>query len=341
MMLQGHFIDALIDPDFRNSENLFYKIWLYFRGITAPTFFTISGLIFTYLLFRSKEKKQDKKRITKGIQRGVLLIFTGYLLRIPFLAWLNGYFNTYFLVIDVLQIIGLSIVLIILLYWLCSKRIHLFLITSFLIGIFIFITEPIYRNLNIEWLPLPLNNYFSKNNGSVFTIFPWLGYVSFGAFLGSIFHLHESKKKFKKTIVFSFLAVGLLLILYSSTSLVFLSKLFKIELFMAAANFNYLFTRLGNVLLYFALFYCLEKYLKNKLILKIGQNTLSIYIIHFILIYGSFTGIGLKHFFGKSLHPIEAIIGALLFLILVCFISFQYNINKEIFFRIFHNRFRN
>ncbi|MEN8703486.1 MAG: heparan-alpha-glucosaminide N-acetyltransferase domain-containing protein [Polaribacter sp.] len=340
MMLQGHFIDALIDPVFRNSDYLIYKIWVYFRGITAPTFFTISGLIFTYLLFRAKERNQDKIRLTKGIRRGISLIAIGYLLRIPFLAWLNGYFNTYFLAIDVLQIIGISLIFIVALYCLCFKKTKLFLIASLSISIFIFITEPIYRNLNIEWLPLPINNYFSKNNGSVFTIFPWLGYVSFGAFLATIFHLYESKKKFKKTIVFSFVSLGLLLILYSSNTLVFLSKLFEIEIFMAVANYNYLFTRLGNVLLYFALFYCLEKYLKNELILKIGQNTLSIYIIHFILIYGSFTGIGFKHFFGKRLEPTEVIIGAVFFLILVCFISFQYNKNKQLFFLTFRSRFK-
>jgi len=36
MMLQGHFIDGLLDPLFRDPNNLFYNIWLYFRGITAP-----------------------------------------------------------------------------------------------------------------------------------------------------------------------------------------------------------------------------------------------------------------------------------------------------------------
>ena len=83
----------------------------------------------------------------------------------------------------------------------------------------------------------------------------------------------------------------------------FTSKKLDIQLFMDAASYNYLFTRLGNVFIYFALFYALEKYLKIPLILKIGQKTLSIYVIHFIIIYGSFTGIGLKHIIGKTLNP--------------------------------------
>ena len=56
MMLQGHFIDTLLAIEYRDPDNIAYSTWLYFRGITAPVFFTISGLIFTYLLIKAKEK---------------------------------------------------------------------------------------------------------------------------------------------------------------------------------------------------------------------------------------------------------------------------------------------
>ena len=104
-------------------------------------------------------------------------------------------------------------------------------------------------------------------------------------------------------------------------------KLFYItdlEIFKDVANYNYLFIRLGNVLLLFAIFYASEDYIKKPLLLKIGQKTLSIYVIHFIIIYGSFTGIGLHQLIGKTLLPWQAIIGAALFLTTVCFISFYY-----------------
>ena len=54
MMLQGHFI-TLLAVDFRDTSNLAFQIWQYFRGITAPVFFTISGLIFTYLLMKANK----------------------------------------------------------------------------------------------------------------------------------------------------------------------------------------------------------------------------------------------------------------------------------------------
>ena len=60
--------------------------------------------------------------------------------------------------------------------------------------------------------------------------------------------------------------------------------------------------------------------MKHGLIHKIGINTLSIYVVHFIILYGSFTGIGLNRFYTEILTPWQAIIGALLFTVGSCVI---------------------
>jgi uncharacterized membrane protein len=323
MMLQGHFIDTLLAKSYRTLDAVPYAVWSYFRGITAPTFFTISGLIFTYLLLKAKERGDEKTRMRKGITRGFFLIFVGYLIRAPFLKWLTGSFNNYFLVIDVLQCIGLSLIFIIVLYFLSAKKTFIFSCVTLLLGILIFLTEPLYRGISLDNIPIIFSNYISKSNGSIFTIIPWLGYVSFGAFLATIFHKNLNKKNFKPITIVSFAIIGVILIFYSSYILCVISKATDIQLFLDAASYNYLFTRLGNVFLYFAFFYGFEKYLKFPLLLKIGQKTLSIYVIHFIIIYGSFTGIGLK-LIGKNLTPWQAVFGALTFITCVCFISFYY-----------------
>ena len=90
MMLQGHFVDTLLNPIYRDEANIAYQIWSYFRGITAPTFFTISGLVFLYLLLKAKDKGDDQSRIKKGLYRGLLLIAIGYALRVNILAGLQG-----------------------------------------------------------------------------------------------------------------------------------------------------------------------------------------------------------------------------------------------------------
>lgn len=324
MMLQGHFIDTLLNPVYRNSSHPAFQIWSYFRGITAPTFFTISGLIFLYLLLRAKDKGEDRHRVKKGLYRGLLLMAIGYMLRIDVFGWIRGDFRSYFFVIDVLQCIGLSLIILILCYVLLHKHIKFLSILLLLLGCLCFITEPIYRSLDLSHIPKVFANYMTKANGSIFTILPWFGFTAFGGFLATVFFSHVHRNRFRLVTVISFFVVGILLIDCSGWLLMKLHYWFDIQIFKDVAYYNYLFPRFGNVLLLFGVFYAAEPLLKGSLIGKIGQKTLSIYVIHFIIIFGSFTGIGLKHFMAKALNPTQAIFGALLFMIVVCIISFYY-----------------
>lgn len=324
MMLQGHFVDTLLDVSFRDDTNIIFKCWTYFRGITAPTFFTISGLIFSYLLIKAKHSGNVKKRMRKGVLRGLMLMGIGYLLRVPIFEWLIGKFNGYFLIIDVLQCIGLSLIGIVLIYTLTFRKTLIFSIVMLVLGVIIFMTEPLYRFLELSDVPELFSNYMTKSNGSVFTILPWFGYVAFGAFIATLFYRYLERPRFKLATVTGFFIVGMALIQFSGHLLMKFYDVTAIQLFKEVAYYNYLFTRLGNVLVIFSIFYLAEYYLKRPLILKIGQKTLSIYVIHFIIIYGSFTGIGLHQLIGKTLAPWQAVFGALLFLTSVCFVSFYY-----------------
>ncbi|PQJ19077.1 heparan-alpha-glucosaminide N-acetyltransferase domain-containing protein [Nonlabens tegetincola] len=318
MMLQGHFISTLLAPEFHVQGNFFYEIWNYFRGITAPTFFTISGLIFSFLLLKSKKQGIANERIKKGFYRGLLLIGIGYSLRISLFTWLDGRLGTNFLRVDVLQCIGLSLIITVGCYYLVLKNSLVFSLIQFILGVSIFLLEPYYRELDTSQLPVFIANYLSKNNGSIFTILPWLGYMSIGSFIASIFYKYHLKEKFKSVLIIGFFVVGILLIYHSSWFLMILYRTTDIELFKSVAYYNYLITRLGNVFILFGTFYALERFFKDSKLLIIGQKTLSIYVIHFIIIYGSFTGFGLHQLIGKTLNPYTAIIGAFTFILIVC-----------------------
>lgn len=321
MMLQGHFIDTLLAIEHRDPDNIAYSTWLYFRGITAPVFFTISGLIFTYLLIKAKEKGTLYMRIRKGLVRGLMLIGIGYALRIPVFRWLTGNFGTYFMVIDVLQCIGLSLILIVCIYLLARKKTLMFSVVMLCLGTLIFLCEPLYRTYSAEGIPLFFANYLTKVNGSIFTILPWFGYMAYGAFIATLFYGYLIRPKFKTGLITGFFVMGLVLVYGSTPVFLELAKLTNWTLLTEVANFNYLFIRLGNVLVIFGLFYAFEAYLKQPVVLKIGQKTLSIYVIHFVLLYGSFTGFGLNQILGKILTPFEVVFGAICFLVTVSLIS--------------------
>lgn len=325
MMLQGHFIDGLLDPIFRDPDSLSYSIWLYFRGITAPVFFTVSGFIFTYLLIRSPQVGLENPRIKKGIRRGLQLILIGYLLRLNLFGLFKGQLYDSFYLVDVLHCIGLSILAIVGLYLFSSSR-KAFVFPSLLLGttLLLFLFEPLYKQWSFGWLPMGIANYFTKANGSVFTILPWLGYTTIGAFLSIWFTKFKNHSKLYPVAISTALVVGTLLVFYSSPAFVRLYELTGISLFQLIQSNNYLFIRLGDVFLVFAVFMLIRKLLTHPTILTVGASTLSIYVIHFIILYGSFTGLGLYKFLHHDLSPWWAISGAAGFIVLCTVSAIQY-----------------
>ncbi len=329
MMLQGHFIDGLLDNAFRDNTDLGFSIWKYFRGITAPVFFTVSGFIFTYLLIRSPEKGFENPRVKKGIKRGLELLLIGYLLRMNLFGILNGEIYPSFYLVDVLHCIGLSILGIIAIYLLTqAKKKFVFPTVLVAVTFLLFLFEPQYHLWSYSFLPDALANYVTKTNGSVFTIFPWFGYASFGAFSSIMFMRYKDSRHLYSTAITISLVVGSLLIFFSSDLFLALSRLTGIQLFADIFFNNYLFIRLGDVLLVFAVFMLFRKFMTNLTLLKVGQSTLSIYIVHFIILYGSFTGLGLYQFFNHSLSPTVAIGGAMAFMVACSYFALLYEKHK-------------
>lgn len=329
MMLQGHFIDGLLDNAFRDNSDTVYGVWKYFRGMTAPVFFTVSGFIFTYLLIRVPQKGFENPRVKKGIRRGLELLVIGYLLRMNLMGILDGQIYDSFYLVDVLHCIGLSILGIIAIHLLTQSR-KKFLFPTVLIAItlLLFLFEPHYQKWTYGFLPDAIANYFTKTNGSVFTILPWFGYASFGAFISVLFTRYKNFRHLYPTAIAISLIVGLLLIFYSSDFFLGVSRATGLQLFADIFFNNYLFIRLGDVFIAFAVFMSVRQWLTNSTLLKVGQSTLSIYIIHFIILYGSFTGLGLYQYFHHSLSPTAVIASAIVFMIVCSFTALVYEKNK-------------
>jgi len=329
MMLEGHFIDGLLAPEYRDENNLFYATWHYIRGMTAPVFFTVSGFIFTYLLIKEQNPAKmgwNHVRVQKGVRRGINLIIIAYLLRANiFNLFTPGYTDMNVRRVDVLHCIGLSLLFLIAFYLLTYRRKNRLRMSIMLLGttFVAFFFEPIYSHLTYEYLPMALANYFTKENGSVFTIFPWFGYASLGGFMGFFFYKNRENPHLYRNMIIWYILLGVILITFPY----WMGKIadtLQIHSLQLIAHGDYLIKRIGNVLLFFALFMILRHVITSPTLQKIGQNTLSIYVIHYIILYGSFTGMGLYRYFHDQLTPWQAIIGAILFVIVTILITFLY-----------------
>ncbi len=336
MMLQGHFVHALLGDTFRDQNNSIFNIWQYFRGITAPTFFTITGFIFTYLLVKQDAVGLDNPRVLKGVKRAVKVIFWGYVLRLSLYAVFSGTINPSFFYVDVLQCIGTSLLVLIGVYLLTyqyNKILFQYIVLG--LGVLIFVLQPLYGKCILEFLPKTIANYFTNRNGSIFTLFPWFGYVCFGSFMANLFVQYGKRKLFYSYAVLVLLSVGLFLVFFSSSSLMFLYNTTGVVVFKSVAYNNFLFIRLGNVCILFSVFLLLKDYMTNPMLTKIGGKTLSIYIIHFFVLYGSWFGLGLSRFFYHDLTPIEVVLGALLFVTSICaLVLYYYKYEEKLKFRL-------
>ncbi|MDM9632139.1 heparan-alpha-glucosaminide N-acetyltransferase domain-containing protein [Robiginitalea aurantiaca] len=331
MMLQGHFIDGLLDPVYRDPSNLLFSTWKYFRGITAPVFFTVSGFIFTYLLLLAPVQGKNNPRIRKGLKRGLELIGIGYLLRTNLFGLLNGVIYPSFFLVDVLHCIGIALLLLILIYLAVPKgKIGRLSVVFLTLGVLLFAFEPVYSAWDLSFMPVALANYFTRANGSVFTIIPWVGYAFIGGFMASLFYRYRNIKYLYLKSIGVFLLGGVSLIWYSSPLFDWISVRAGIALFERIALNNYLFIRLGDVMLVFAVFILLRGLMKRKVFLSIGQHTLSIYVIHFMVLYGSLTGIGLYQFWNQALTPVQVITGALIFMTFCTWAALSYNQHKQL-----------
>ena len=305
-MVQGHTVDAFLSDSYRNSDNAIYSVWYFMRGMTAPIFMFTAGTVFTYLFRLEKDSFSKNVRVFKGIKRGLLLIFLGYFLRYP--TWklvdfsdVSEYSWNAFFAVDVLQLIGFSLFALLFLFYITEKlKLNDYTVCS-AAAFLIFILSPFFFTL--DWnsiLPHLLAGYFYDGGGSVFPFFPWAGYVISGGVLGS--YLAKNPRIFKSFKFSVYLAVIGLSFIVAYFGVENISGLIYYSAKHNSASINLILLRLGFVLLLCSIvsFISLKADSIPQFIILIGRNTLLIYVVHLVIIYGSAWNPGLYNYFEKS-----------------------------------------
>jgi uncharacterized membrane protein len=320
MMVQGHTVDVLLSNDYRNFDSPLFLLWFFMRGMTAPIFLFTAGTVFTYLFRLVKEPFEINPRVSKGIKRFLLLVFLGYLLRYPTPA-LVIFSNVtdrqwrVFFAVDVLQLIGFGILFLIL----CMYAAERFKIADKFVfasaAVFFFGLYMVFENINwSEIVPLPIAGYMYRGSGSNFPLFPWAGYVMAGGILGSF--LANNPLIFRTFKFVRNLALTGLLFLAAAYIGDYFETMIYGKSYLWSTSPNLIILRLGIVFILTAVVSWISLKVNSipRILVLVGRNTLLIYIVHLVILYGSAWNPGVILLFEKSFGVWKTVGSALLML---------------------------
>jgi len=304
LMFQTHCYASWLSPEARKSSSLI--IWSQLGGtLPAPLFIFLAGVSFALVTERLREKGVARNAVAKQtILRGTEILGMGLLFRAqefalgyPWAPW------TDLLRVDVLNILGLSMMLMGVLCWITGARaVAATRLRTLVAGLFVgalvaMATPPLWTTYRPKFLPWPLESYingmhiFDKPQAWLFPLFPWCAFAFVGLAVG--FFLFSGFAKRKEGLAFALLGGTGLLACYLST--VFDSS--RIHLYAVYdywhSNPDFLLMRCGILLIIFFLVYAWCRWgLAQKgfsPIIQLGNTSLLVYWVHIEFVYGRFS----------------------------------------------------
>ena len=324
LMLEGHFVDVTLANEWRVAGHPVYDLWLHVRGLAAPMFFTVTGVIFSYLLRGAQEPSYFRiKRVQRGLLRAAELMFWGYLLQIDIRLLpdlLRGHAHSWLAAFHVLQCIAVGLLLMVLLHGIGRRAGPQVLAALFVAcGLGLSVASILLANHH-GFLPATAPAWLQnaiKGPISTFPVAPWLGFTLYGAAIGVLLRIPGRLPPGLPSPKWFLIMGGLLACIGWPLD----RALGRFLLGLAGHEpdswilLDAFHGRIGQILLILGMLVWIENRTRANLgwLQTIGRNTFPIYVGHVIVLYGGLFGIGLNSWLGRSLNPWQAAAGALCF----------------------------
>jgi len=321
-MVVGHTSSALLAPQYHTGP--WFDVWTFQRGLTSALFLLLSGFAFSLATTRHWPSHVRLSPVVwRRVRRFLLFIGLGYILHFPVLpaSALAGATETEwraFLAVDVLQLIGVSLLALQALVFVLRSR-QLFMVVNFAVATAIVAAAPAFWRE--EWgmvLPPAVAAYLSPASGSQFPLFPWAAYVFWGAGAGQVYarwgaaHLAYYE-------LWAMLLPGVALMLAgvaigggSIASDVAIRSGACLLVLAAIAHASRSLTQLPHV---FG---------------AVAQESLVVYFVHLCLVYGSIWSPGLTQVLGNTLGLLPTILAACSVVAAMVALAWQWNRLKHV-----------
>jgi uncharacterized membrane protein len=308
LMVQGHTLDVLLTPASQYSP--WYNFWLFCRGFTAPMFMTLSGFGFALATLRHWEDHLHfGPTVAKRLRRFAFFVILGYSMRIPMrslrdLRWAGPDAWHGFLQVDVLQTIGFTLIALQLLVWVLRTPRRLAAVAGTLSLLVAFTAPLAWRSPLLNSLPLAVKSALIGSAGSLFPMMPWSGYIFLGATLGIGYVVvgQSTPSLLRKAIPFGLLLLG------SGIELERLSAHIYGQTNFWPTTPHLFIARVGFVAAALGLATYVERFLpvSPRTMQSLAEESLLVYFVHVVLLYGSSWNPGIKQYLGGSMGFAQA-----------------------------------
>jgi uncharacterized membrane protein len=293
-----------------------------FHGIVAPGFLFAAGFA-AFVSFHNKRQNyiHFDRAFFKRLRRILFVIAVGYWIHLPFfslrktLRFLRMGKADESLRVDILQCIGVALLLFTLLAVLLKNE-RIVVLFSALAGALFFLLPETVKGIRLH----PAVDPYFNSNVSLFPIFPWAGFLCIGIITAYIYSLLKKEFFFKLLLLSGILLFPWFFILSGNFH-------FK-NVLPLISNLN----KTGGIfLLLWISYWLLQRFAGRflQLLKRAGTESLFVYVLHLFIIFNSFFRQGLKALFENSLTVPQALSLFLFVQLAVFAASLLYNRLKE------------
>ncbi len=303
LMFQAHCYAAWLRPELQETQ--FAKWSQLFGTLPAPLFLFLAGVSVALTTQKLRENGRVRNEIAKQtIRRGGEIFGLGLLFRIQEYAlghrWVPW---TDLLRVDILNTLGLSMVLLGILCWLAAgetvesaRRRSLFagLATTAAISL---LTPPLWSVWRPRFLPWPLESYINGVHTAnepqhwLFPLFPWAAFAFLGLAAGFAL-FSESARQDERRFFAGMTGVGATAVLLSLLFEALPFKFYALQDYWHAAP-NFFILRSGVLLIITSLAYawCGKGWGQKGFspVIQLGTTSLLVYWVHIEFVYGRFS----------------------------------------------------
>ena len=307
LMIQAHCYDSWLSSEARKSG--FYRWSQEVSTLAAPIFLFLCGVSFALVTERMSQENKPRSQIFKtAIFRGMEILGFGFLLRIQ--EFVLGYPKspwTNLLRVDVLNVLGVSIILMAL-FWRTATtfavhessmtwRRWMIAFSLAISAIVALATPPLWTTYRLRFLPWMLESYingvhiYDAPSPWLFSIFPWTGFafvgLAFGLFLFTDFAQRQESSALAAVATIG--AVACAMSLWWDSSRV---RMYAVYDYWHSSP-NFFLMRCGILLiLAFAVFaWCRWGWATKGFspFIQFGKTSLLVYWAHIEFVYGRFS----------------------------------------------------